>query len=46
MEALVATGAYEAAVAVGREAPDPSRVAHATGDALRRIGRLDEARTA
>lgn len=43
MEALVATGAYEDAVTVGREAPDPAAVAHATGRALLRLGRLDEA---
>lgn len=43
MEALLATGRYEDAVEVGREAPDPGVVAHATGDALVRLGRLDEA---
>ena len=43
MEALVATGAYEDAVTVGRSGPDPAAVAHATGRALLRLGRLDEA---
>lgn len=43
MEALLATGQYPDAVEVGREAPDPAAVAHATGDALQRLGRLDEA---
>ena len=46
MEALVATGRYEDAVTVGREAPDPVAVAHATGRALQRLGRLDEAEEA
>ena len=43
MEALLATGQYQEALEVGRSAPDPAAVAHATGDALRRLGRLDEA---
>ena len=42
MQALVATGEYEQAVTVGREAPDPLTVANATGEALLRVGRLDE----
>lgn len=43
IEALVATGAYEEAVRVGREAPQPTAVAYGTGVALHRLGRLDEA---
>lgn len=43
MEALLATGRYQEAVDVGRDAPDPGVVAHATGLALQRLGRLDEA---
>ena len=43
MESLLATGAYEEAVEVGRGAPDPDAVANATGEALVRLGRLDEA---
>lgn len=43
MEALVSTGRYGDAVDVGRQAPDPASVAHATGEALERLGRLDEA---
>jgi tetratricopeptide (TPR) repeat protein len=46
MEALVATGAYEEAIEVGRAAPDPAAVANATGEALVRVGRLDEAQAA
>ena len=46
MEALVAVGRYEDAIEVGYEAPDPAQVAHATGDALRSVGRLDEAERA
>ena len=34
MTALVATGRYEDAVQVGRDAPDPTSVANATGEAL------------
>ena len=43
MEGLVATGRYEDAVAIGEAAPDPTPVANATGEALLRLGRLDEA---
>jgi tetratricopeptide (TPR) repeat protein len=43
MQALITTGAYEEAVTVGRQAPDPRAVANATGEALLRLGRLDEA---
>lgn len=43
MEALLATGAYEDAIAVGRAAPESAPVANATGEALVRVGRLDEA---
>ena len=43
MESLLATGQYEEAVQVGRAAPDPDAVANATGEALVRLGRLDEA---
>jgi len=43
IEALVATGAYEEAVSVGREAPRPAAVAYGAGVALHRLGRLDEA---
>jgi tetratricopeptide (TPR) repeat protein len=43
MESLLATGAYEEAVEVGRAAPDAAAVANATGEALVRLGRLDEA---
>jgi tetratricopeptide (TPR) repeat protein len=46
MEALVSTGAYEDAVALGRAAPDPTAVANAIGEALLRIGHLDEAQLA
>ena len=46
MQALLATGAYEEAVTVGREAPVPGAAANATGEALLRLGRLDEAETA
>ena len=46
MEALLATGAYEEAVEVGRSAPEPGAVANATGVALIRLGRWDEAETA
>ncbi len=43
MEALLATGQYEDAITVGRAAPEPAAVANATGEALLRVGRLDEA---
>lgn len=43
MEALLATGRYEEAVDVGRAAPDPAAVGHATGEALWKLGRMDEA---
>lgn len=43
MTALVATGQYDDAVRIGRDAPDPGAVANATGEALLRLGRLDEA---
>jgi len=46
MEALIATGQYEEAVRVGTAAPDPAVVGHATGEALRRLGRWDEAEAA
>lgn len=46
MEALLATGAYEEAIEVGHDAPDPAAVAHMTGEALRLVGRLDEAEEA
>jgi tetratricopeptide (TPR) repeat protein len=46
MTAMVATGRYEDAVQVGRDAPDPTSVANATGEALLRLGRLDEAAAA
>jgi len=45
MEALMATGAYEDAIEIGRTAPDPAAVANTTGEALLRIGHRDEART-
>lgn len=43
MQALIATGRYEDAIEVGRASPEPDVVAHLTGDALRAIGRDDEA---
>jgi tetratricopeptide (TPR) repeat protein len=46
MQALVATGEYEEAVTVGREAPVSGPVANALGEALLRLGRLDEAEAA
>jgi tetratricopeptide (TPR) repeat protein len=46
MQALSATGQYEDAVSVGREAPNPEGVANATGEALVHLGRLDEAEAA
>jgi tetratricopeptide (TPR) repeat protein len=46
MESLVATGAYAEAIEIGRAAPDPAAVANATGEALLRVGRLDEAEAA
>jgi len=46
MEALLSTGEYAEAVDIGRDAPDPAAVANATGEALLRLGRLDEAERA
>jgi tetratricopeptide (TPR) repeat protein len=46
MDALVATGAYAEAIEVGRTAPDPVATANATGEALLRVGRIDEAQAA
>ena len=46
METLLATGDYEEALEVGRAAPAPAVVGHRTGDALVRLGRLDEAEQA
>jgi tetratricopeptide (TPR) repeat protein len=46
MDALIATGRYEDAVAAGRAAPDPAAVANATGEALVHLGRWDEAEAA
>lgn len=46
MQALVATGEYEEAVTAGRAAPVPTAAANATGEALVRLGRLDEAEVA
>ncbi len=46
MEALVATGQYTEAVEVGRAAPDPGAVANFTGEALLRVGRVEEAEAA
>jgi len=46
MEALVATGQYAEAIEVGRAAPEPGTVSNAIGEALLRVGRLDEARAA
>lgn len=43
MEALLATGEYEAAVTAGHEGPAHDAIANATGEALLRVGRLDEA---
>jgi len=43
MEALLATGRYQEAVDVGAAAPNRTAVANATGEALLRVGRLDEA---
>ncbi|MEM7416962.1 MAG: tetratricopeptide repeat protein [Gemmatimonadota bacterium] len=43
MTALVALGRHEDAIAVGRAAPESQPVANATGEALLRLGRLDEA---
>jgi tetratricopeptide (TPR) repeat protein len=43
MEALMATGAYEEAIELGRTAPDPAAVANTTGEALLLVGRRDEA---
>ena len=43
MEALVATGQYGEALSIGRAAPDTLAVANAVGEALLRLGRLDEA---
>jgi tetratricopeptide (TPR) repeat protein len=46
MQALVATGEYEEAVTVGSEAPASAPVANALGEALLRLGRLEEAERA
>jgi tetratricopeptide (TPR) repeat protein len=46
MDALVATGRYDDAVTVGRAAPDPTSVENAIGEALLRVGRLDDAQEA
>ena len=46
MEALAATGGYAEAIEVGRGAPDPRAVANASGEALLRVGRIDEAQAA
>ena len=46
MEALIATGQYAEAAQVGRDAPDPDAVANFTGEALLRVGRLQEAEQA
>lgn len=46
IESLLATGAYAEAVDVGRAAPNPAAVANATGEALLRLGRRDEAEAA
>jgi cellulose synthase operon protein C len=46
IETLLATGQYERAIEVGREAPDPAGVANHLGEALVRAGRLDEAQAA
>lgn len=46
IETLLATGQYERAIEVGREAPDPGGVANHLGEALLRAGRLDEAQAA
>lgn len=43
IEALVSTGEYEEAVTAGQSAPNTAAVGHATGRALLRLGRLDEA---
>jgi tetratricopeptide (TPR) repeat protein len=46
IEALIAVGSYEEAIAAGRAAPNADQVANATGEALVHLGRLDEAETA
>ncbi|MEQ1857212.1 MAG: tetratricopeptide repeat protein [Longimicrobiales bacterium] len=46
MQALVATGEYAEAVTVGRAATSSAPVANALGEALLRIGQLDEAEAA
>jgi len=46
MQALVATGQYEEAVTIGRQATSAAPVANALGEALLRLGRLDEAEAA
>jgi tetratricopeptide (TPR) repeat protein len=43
MTALTATGGYERAVEVGREAPDADAVSNALGEALLALGRWDDA---
>ncbi len=46
MSALVATGEYAEAVTVGRDATSAAPVANALGEALLRLGRLEEAEAA
>ncbi len=46
METLVATGAYERAVEIGRDAPDGGAVGYHLGDALLRTGARDAAEAA
>ena len=46
IQALLATGEYEEAVQVGQRAPNSAAVANSTGEALLRLGRLDEAEAA
>ena len=46
IQALLATGEYEEAVEVGQQAPNSAVVANSTGEALLRLGRLDEAEAA
>ena len=46
IQALLATGEYEEAVQVGQRAPNSAVVANSTGEALLRLGRVDEAEVA
>ncbi|MBM4182981.1 MAG: tetratricopeptide repeat protein [Gemmatimonadetes bacterium] len=46
IQALLATGEYEDAITAGREAPSSAPVANALGEALLRVGRLEEAEAA